>query len=169
MSRNRRSGGILNRRPRGPLLWAFRLPVVLFRMGAGAVFGRRLIYLVHLGRHTGRRRDTVLEVVDYDPTGPEVFVVSARGPQSDWFLNLQSSGALEVRLGSQHWSRPEHRVLPPDETLRLLQRYRRRHPFLWQALSPLLTAPRHPDADAWTALANRLTAVALRPVSPPAR
>lgn len=44
-----------------------RAPLVLYRHRLGWLLGRRFVYLAHRDRASGRRRETVVEVVRYDP------------------------------------------------------------------------------------------------------
>ncbi|HEY3708470.1 MAG TPA: nitroreductase family deazaflavin-dependent oxidoreductase [Amycolatopsis sp.] len=160
--------GLLTEKPPAWLHWIFRAPIVLYRVGLGRLLGHRLVYIVHIGRTTGRRRETVLETIRYDPATPEAIVVSGRGPASDWYRNLEATPAAEIRTGAQHWLRPAHRVLDVEETIRLLTGYRDAHPRLWARLSPLIGAPRELDEQTWHDLAGRLRAVAFTPPNPPA-
>jgi deazaflavin-dependent oxidoreductase (nitroreductase family) len=122
---------------------------VLYRTGLGGLFGHRLLYLVHKGRKSGRRRETVLEVVRYDPRAPEVVVVSGWGERSDWYRNIAAAPAIEIRCGGQHWPKPRHHVLDATDTVRLLQDYRDLHPRAWRRIAPMLGFPRDPgDAAA---------------------
>ena len=56
--------------PRGLLRLLLGLPVHLYHAGLGFLFGRRFLFLVTKGRRTGRRRETVVEVVRYDKLDP---------------------------------------------------------------------------------------------------
>ncbi len=60
----------------GVMWYLFRIPVYLYRWRSGWLFRHRLLLLTHTGRRTGRRRQTVLEVVEYRKEGPEVVVVN---------------------------------------------------------------------------------------------
>ena len=60
----------------------FRSPIWIYRVGPGAVFGRRLLLLNHIGRRTGTPRKTILEVVQYYPTDRSYVVASGWGPQA---------------------------------------------------------------------------------------
>ena len=57
---------------KGILARLFRVPVYLYRWHLGWLFGHRCLLLTHIGRRSGRKRQTVLEVVEYRKQGPEV-------------------------------------------------------------------------------------------------
>src|SRR5919112_5172953 len=76
-----------------------RLPLALFRVRLGWIFGGRLVCLEHAGRRTGRRRRVVLEVVTRDPATGGIVVASGFGPRADWYLNLHSHPQAVVTTG----------------------------------------------------------------------
>ena len=84
--------------------------------------GRRFLLLTHIGRKTGLRRQTVLEIIAYRPCGPTAVVMSGFGYRSDWLLNIDAKGTEEIQVGSQHF-RTTHRVLRKDEAVDVLRAY----------------------------------------------
>lgn len=75
--------------------------------------------LIHVGRRTGLRRQTVLEVLEYRNEGPEAVVMSAFGPTADWLRNIEATLNPEVIIGSQRFI-AAHRILDEQEAVRLL-------------------------------------------------
>ena len=73
----------LRSRPKGALLFAFRLPIYLYRLKLGWSLGHHFLLLVHKDRKSGLLHQTVLEVVRYDPATEESVVLSARGEKAD--------------------------------------------------------------------------------------
>jgi deazaflavin-dependent oxidoreductase (nitroreductase family) len=118
-----------------------RAPAYLYRWRCGWLLGRRFLLLVHVGRRTGLRRETVLEVMEYRDEGPEVVVMSAFGPKADWLLNTQAASGAEVVIGSRRFA-AAHRVLGVDEAVRVIAGYEQRNrliaPVIRAALSCLL-------------------------------
>lgn len=148
--------------PRGMLRKLLRAPIPLYRAGLGRLLGRRFVYLAHQGRKSGLRRETVLEVVDFDRAAGELFVVAGWGARSDWFRNIQANPALEIRIAGQTWHRPAHRVLESGEVDALLRAYRGKHPHAWRRLAPLLGFPADPDDPEWSRAVGATPAVAFR-------
>ncbi len=89
------------RPPAGLRRLLFRSPIWIYRLGLGAVFGRRLLLLNHTGRHTGAPRKTILEVVQYDPTDRSYVVASGWGPQAAWYRNLLEQPAVSIEVGNR--------------------------------------------------------------------
>lgn len=98
------------------------MPVHLYHARLGALLGHRFLLLVHVGRRTGRRRETVLEVMRYDPATREAVVMAGWGRKSGWLHNVESGGAQEVQIGRDRYV-PAHRILPPPEAERILAAY----------------------------------------------
>ena len=112
------------------MLWhLFRAPVYLYRWGLGWLFGKRCLLLTHIGRRTGRRRQTVLEVVEYRKQGPEVVVVNGFGRDSDWIRNIEANPMEEVTVGSQHFV-ASHRFLGEEEATKVMRDYEYRNRFI---------------------------------------
>jgi deazaflavin-dependent oxidoreductase (nitroreductase family) len=126
--------------------WLFKVPLWLYRADLGWLFGHRLARLTHRGRlarltHRGRRsgriRQTVVEVVRYEPRTREIVIAAAWGGQTDWYRNIQASPALEIRTGGTAY-RPAQRFLTLDEMDREMRTYVRHHPWLARFVLPRL-------------------------------
>jgi len=111
------------------LWYLLRAPVYLYRWRVGWLLGNRFILLTHIGRRTGLRRQTVLEVVEYRKEGPEVVVANGFGPDSDWVLNIKAQPGEEVTVGSQHFV-ASHRFLDEEEAMQVIEDYERRNRFV---------------------------------------
>ncbi len=111
------------------LQYLFRGPVYLYRWHLGWLLGHRLLLLAHTGRRSGLRRQTVLEVVDYRKSGPEVVVVSAFGRSADWLRNIEAKDDEEVTVGAQHFP-ATHRFLSEQEAMSVIRGYEYRNRFM---------------------------------------
>ena len=113
----------------------FRAPVYLYRWHLGWLLGRRFLLLTHIGRRSGLQRQTVLEVVEYRKSQPEVVVVSAFGRKADWLQNIEANPEEEVSMGSRHFA-ASHRILSEEEAMRVITDYEHRN---W-LIAPLIRA-----------------------------
>ena len=52
--------------PAGLTRFLFRIPIHLYRLRLGWLFGSRLLLLNHIGRVSGKPRQTILEVAEHD-------------------------------------------------------------------------------------------------------
>lgn len=141
----------------------FRAPALLYRLGLGRLLGRRFLLLEHRGRTTGRLRRTPLEVVRWDAARREATVVSAWGARADWYRNISGASPLAVRIAGERWRTPSHRVLTPDETLALLERYRREHRVAARAIAFVFGWPFAASAPEFETWARGVTAVGFTP------
>ncbi|MGH9498641.1 MAG: nitroreductase family deazaflavin-dependent oxidoreductase [Terriglobales bacterium] len=151
---------------KGVLWYFFRAPVYLYRWKLGWLFGHRLLLLTHIGRRSGLRRQTVLEVVQYRQDGPEVVVANGFGPDSDWLRNIEAKPGEEVTIDSEHFI-AMHRFLGEEEALRVMQGYEHRNrwiaPIVRCGLSWLLGWQyRGSDSDRQR-LVKQLPLIAFRP------
>ncbi|HLW02439.1 MAG TPA: nitroreductase family deazaflavin-dependent oxidoreductase [Ktedonobacterales bacterium] len=118
---------LAERRPYGLYRWLANAPRWFYRLGLGWLFGQRVMQLTHRGRTSGLVRQTVLEVLRYDPRTREVLVVSGWEGKTDWYRNIQHEPALEVRIGRVHY-RPVQEFLSPEETTQVMLTLFRQHP-----------------------------------------
>ena len=116
-------------RRRRTLWYLLRAPVYLYRWHLGRLLGIRFLLLTHIGRRTGLRRQTVLEVMKYRKEGPEVVVMSGFGPNADWLRNIEVTPGPEVAIGSRHFI-ATHRFLGEEEAIRVVRGYERRNRFI---------------------------------------
>jgi deazaflavin-dependent oxidoreductase (nitroreductase family) len=154
------------RRP-GPVVRPLlRAPARLYDWKLGWLLGRRFLRLTHVGRHSGRRYQTMLEVIGTRPEASEVIVLAGLGPTADWYRNLQKNPAVEVAIG-RHRFRPQYRVLEPAEAVATLAEYEHRNrwvgPVLRRVLSWLVGWTYDGSPEARRRLAHELPCVAFRP------
>ncbi len=114
---------------KGLLWYLFRVPVRLYYWRLGWLFGHRCLLLTHIGRRTGLRRQTVLEVVEYRKQGPEIVVANGFGPNSDWVRNIEQGRGEEITVASQHFA-AEHRFLGKEEAMKVIENYEHRNRFI---------------------------------------
>lgn len=138
----------------------FRAPIVFYRLGLGGLFGRRFLLLVHTGRRSRLRRETVLEVADRE--GPAPIVVSGFGPGSDWFRNLQVNPRAQVTWAGKRFE-ARASILSEAEASGVFKRYRAAHPRAARALGAALGVSILDDPEGAAAV---MPVVRLDPVSP---
>lgn len=157
--------GVISR-PGTALRLVFKAPRWLYGARLGWLLGNRFLLLSHLGRRSGQLRQTVLEVVRFDPSIPEWTVVSGYGTTSDWLRNVRASPAVRVDAGRSAFV-PEQRFLGLEERRELLREYQRKHPRTARTIGPrLLGTTFDGSPESIDALARALPAIAFRPRRP---
>lgn len=149
------------------VMWyLFRAPVYAYHWRLGWLFGHRLLLLIHTGRRTGLRRETVLEVVEYREHGPEVVVVNGFGRDSDWVRNIEAKPNEEVVVGSQHFA-ASHRFLGEEEAMKVMRGYEERNrfirPVVRAGLSWILGWPYHGSEEDRRRLVKKIPLLAFVP------
>ncbi len=70
------TNSIVSHPPDKALRFGLRLPIWLYRMKLGWLLGNHFLLLVHIGRKSGKSRQTVIEVVQHDKKTDTYYVVS---------------------------------------------------------------------------------------------
>lgn len=151
----------------GRLLRAIlRAPLHLYDWHAGWLLGHRFLRLTHRGRRSGRRYQTVLEVLRADPPTGEVMVVAGFGHTTDWLRNIQAHPAVEITLG-RHRFTPVHRILDEDDAAAVLADYEHRNrllaPVVRRVISRLVGWTYDGSDDARHRVVGELPITAFRP------
>jgi deazaflavin-dependent oxidoreductase (nitroreductase family) len=116
--------------PLSPLLRRLlETPTYLYDVHAGWLLGRRFLRLTHVGRTTGRRYRTMLEVIGENRRSGELLVLAGLGHSAQWLRNVQTGNATEVAIGRDRF-RPRHRLLTPQQASEALADYERRNRWL---------------------------------------
>lgn len=116
----------------------FRAPAYLYRWRCGWMLGHRFLLLIHIGRKSGLRRHTVLEVIEYRKQGPELIVMSGWGRNADWLRNIEAQPGPEVVVGSRRFIAC-YRFLDTEDAIRTVASYERRHRFMTPVVRAVLS------------------------------
>ena len=119
----------------------FRLPVSLYRARLGWLLGERFLLLTHIGRKSGRPRETVLEVVHHDTATDNYFIASGWGEKSDWIRNVQKAPTVSANVGKRHFVAIAKR-LSIEQAQSTLLVSARRHPWVFPILAKLIIGRR---------------------------
>ena len=113
-------------RPPAFMIPILKLPLLLYRTGLGRLLGQRFMLLTHIGRRSGKVRQTVLAVLHFDPSTREIRAISAWSA-SEWYKNILALPALQVEMGSTRYV-PVYHSLSTEEIATLFEEYRSEHP-----------------------------------------
>jgi deazaflavin-dependent oxidoreductase (nitroreductase family) len=147
------------RPPRGLARLGFRLPIWLYRLGLGSLLGTRFLLLEHTGRKSGRIRQTVLEVVRYDPATSTFIVAAGFGTRSDWYQNIRANPRVKVQSGRLR-STTRAEFLSSDQAGEEMLDYASRHPLAMKELARLMGYRLDGSQASIRALGQRLAMVA---------
>lgn len=148
--------------PSGLLRFAFRTPLLLYRLGLGWLLGDRFLELTHTGRKSGEQHKTVLEVVRHDKRSDTFYVVSGWGEKADWYRNVMTQPRVSVRSGGKHYEATAERLSPEQAGEEMLDYYHR-HPLALKELARIMGYRLDNSEDDVRALGESLPVIALRP------
>jgi deazaflavin-dependent oxidoreductase (nitroreductase family) len=87
----------------GPFLkFFFKFPVWLHKIGFGGwerMIGAQWMLITTIGRKSGKRRETMVDVMDYDQGTDTYYIEVAYGNKSDWYRNIQANPIFEAKVG----------------------------------------------------------------------
>lgn len=115
-----------------------RAPAYLYRWHLGRLLGHRFLLLTHIGRRTGIKRQTVLEVMEYRKETREAVVMSGFGRDSDWLRNIETNASAELYIASEHFA-ATFRFLSEEEAIRVVAGYEHRNRFMGPILRWVLS------------------------------
>lgn len=155
-----------SRAPGAITIKLLRAPTRLYDWHAGWILGRRFLRLTHIGRRSGRRHQTMLEVIGENGTSREVIVIAGLGHSANWYQNLQAHDAIEVAISNERFA-PEHRELSESEASTVLAECERRNRLITPITRRVLTwlvGWRYDGTDtARRQLVTQLPVIGLRP------
>jgi deazaflavin-dependent oxidoreductase (nitroreductase family) len=128
-------------------LWriVFRLPILLYRLNLGWLFGGRALLLEHRGRKSGIIRKVVVEVADHDVQKDSYTVAAAWGNQSDWYKNIQAEPNVNVVVGTRRFAAIAN-LISAEEAAQHLKTYATKHPIAFRQLGSHLFGLKSHDA-----------------------
>jgi len=110
--------------PAGLTRFLFRIPTHLYRLRLGWLFGSRLLLINHVGRVSGKPRQTILEVAERD--GDSYVVASGWGLTAAWYRNILHTPDVTIQVGRR--TIPVTAVpLDKEEGAKVFVRYGSRH------------------------------------------
>lgn len=141
-------------------------PARLYDWHLGWVLGRRFLRLTHVGRRSGRRYRTMLEVIGTGPAPGEVIVIAGLGRSANWYRNIRAGSGAEVAIGRRRFHAVPRELTEP-EAVAALADYEHRNrfvrPVVRRALTWLVGWPYDGSDDARRRLVRQLPVIALRP------
>jgi deazaflavin-dependent oxidoreductase (nitroreductase family) len=122
--------------PKGLKLKLFRVPIIIYRMRLGFLFGERFVLLKHWGRVSGDLRETVIEVIYQDKPSGKIYSASGFGDKSQWFKNISANSNVLITIKNTEHDAVS-RVLLEREAEDILLRYAKSNPRSIKAVARL--------------------------------
>lgn len=145
------------------LLW--RLPIWLYRLHLGWLFGERFLLLTHTGRKSRLPRETMLEVIHAEKDRQAYTVFSGWGKRSDWVQNVEKTPQVTIQVGRRSFRAQAMRPAP-EEAESILLAYARRYPHLIRLFMRFLGYQIDGSEGDIRAIARQSTMITFKVLSP---
>ena len=92
----------LEKRPNWFMKIFFKVPVWIYKMGFTGwerAVGAQWMLITTVGRKSGKPRDAMVDVMDYDKVTDTYYVEAAYGSRADWYRNIQANPRFEAQVG----------------------------------------------------------------------
>lgn len=146
-------------KPTGLFKHVLHAPVWVFRARLGFLMGKRIVMLEHIGRRSGKLRQTPLEVVHRD--GDTYVICSGTGPNADWYRNIKSRPTEGLWVGSTRHN-VEQRFLEDSEAATVFAGYEQGHPKAATKLMDVMGVSHDGTHDSRVAMVAKIPMVELR-------
>jgi len=157
---------ILNSPPHGLLRFGLRMPIWLYRLHLGWLFGHRFLLLTHKGRNSGKLHQTVIEVVKYEQATNSFYVVSGWGANADWYQNIHANSPVHISSGRQNLQ-AQFEDISLGQSIEILSEYAGRFPVAFRELTALFLRERLlPGPDVIQRLAEMMPMICFSPYNP---
>jgi deazaflavin-dependent oxidoreductase (nitroreductase family) len=123
--------------------------------------GGAIVIVSHRGRYTGKLYRSPLEVIVEDRDREEIFLLPARGRQSDWYRNIVAAGPSGVRFRGESFA-ADWRELSAEESSDALNIYASVHPRWGRFILSGLARKHRLSGDPLPAVADTLPVLALK-------
>jgi len=153
----------MRQKPRGIWKWILKAPIWLFKAHLGWLFGDRLLVIVHRGRSSGKRYETMIEVAAHDGETGEYIVTSGTGPRADWYLNILAAPAAEIWVRNSRYRHSGQRFLGTEEAVAVMKVYEAKHPKLAARLEATMGVSHDDTEESWRAMMERIPMVGFTP------
>ena len=155
---------MFEKRPSGLLKIFFKVPLFMHKLGFGGwerLIGAQWMLLTTTGRKSGKRRQTLVDVMDYDKATDTYYIEAAYGSHADWFKNIQANPLFEAQVGRRKFS-TQAEILNEGDTGEMLVQFFRRKPAYTRSVMAMV-GMKFKDEEELRTLGKNLTLLAVKP------
>lgn len=155
---------VLDKRPGKFLKFFFKVPVWMYKIGFGGFerwFGAQWMLITHIGRKSGKRYDSMVDVMDYDKATDTYYIEAAYGTRADWYRNIQANPIFKVKVGRRKFeARAE--ALSTEGSADMLVKFYREKPAYTRSVMAMVGMKFNGEEDL-RAMASKLMLLAVHP------
>ena len=154
----------LEKRPNAFQKFFFKIPVWIHKMGFGGwerLVGAQWMLITTVGRKSGKPRDTMVDVMDYDKANDTYFVEVAYGSRADWYRNIQANPLFKARVGRRQFQARAATLANADAGEMMVQFFRRKPAYTRTVMA--MVGMKFEGEEELRALGSKLTLLAVHP------
>jgi len=152
------------KQPNRLLKFFFKVPVWIHKMGFGGwerLIGAQWMLITTTGRKTGKRRKTMVDVMDHDKTTDTYYIEAAYGAHADWYKNIQSNPIFEAQVGRRKFKARAGALTNEGAGEMLVQFYRQKPAYTRSVMA--MAGMKFKDEDELRVIGKDLTLLAVKP------
>jgi deazaflavin-dependent oxidoreductase (nitroreductase family) len=154
----------LEKRPSALLKFFFKTPLLMHKLGFGGwerLIGAQWMLITTIGRKTGKRRETMVDVMDYNEANDTYYIEAAYGTRADWYKNIQSNPIFEAQVGRRKF-KARAGALTTEGAAELLVRFYRQKPAYTRSVMAM-AGMKFKDENELREMGKNLTLLAVKP------
>lgn len=157
---------MLQKRPNPFLKFFFKAPLFMYKIGFGGwekLIGAEWMMISTVGRKTGKRRASMVDVMDYNPSTDTYYIEAAYGARADWFKNIKANPVFDAQVGRRKF-KAQAQELNEADTGEILVRFFRLKPAYTRSVMAMV-GMKFKDENELREMGKNLTLLAVRPLS----
>jgi deazaflavin-dependent oxidoreductase (nitroreductase family) len=142
----------------------FKVPVWFHKMGFGGwerMIGAQWMLITTTGRKSGKSRDVMVDVMDYDKTADTYYIEAAYGSRADWVRNIQSHPIFKAQVGRRKFD-ARMSALTNEKAGELVVKFFRAKPAYTRTVMAMV-GMKFEGEEELRALGSKLTLFAIQP------
>ena len=154
----------LEKRPNTFQKFFFKVPVWVHKMGFGGwerLVGAQWMLIAATGRKSGKRRETMVDVMHYDAATDTYYIEAAYGSRADWFRNIQANPHFEAQVGRRKFHASASPLTTGNAGEMIVQFFRRKPAYTRTVMA--MVGMKFEGEDELRALGSKLTLIAVQP------
>ena len=152
------------KKPDRLLKFFFKVPVWIHKMGFGGwerLIGAQWMLITTKGRKTGKPRDVMVDVMDYDQASDTYYVEAAYGTHADWYKNIQSNPIFGAQVGRRKFKARAGGLTNEGAGEKLIQFYRSKPAYTRSVMA--MAGLKFKDEDELRIIAKNIMLLAVKP------
>ena len=154
----------LEKRPSKLLKFFFKVPLFFHKIGFGGwerLIGAQWMLITTVGRKTGKPRQVMVDVMDYDKAKDIYYIEAAYGERADWYKNIQSNPIFEAQVGRRKFKAQTGALSSEGSGDLLVQFYRQKPAYTRSVMA--MAGMKFKDENELRELGKNLMLLAVKP------